>query len=468
MFSNKNVSSEGHSFKWYVVFVSAFISFLVTFISSVMAVVAPPIGADFHMDAIMQNWAVISNLLAIAIFSIPVAKVADKVGLKKLFIIGLIILIVSSFGAAFAFSAESIILFRVIQGIASAILNVCSLAFINEAFPVEDRGKAIGIIMAAIYVGMALSPVLGGTLTFNFGWGSVFLFSIPFIILTLVLTLWKIDKEWVYETKHKFDYIGTILFSLGIFFLIFGFTSLTDLIGQITFVMSILLLIGFYFWEKREQDPIFNVHLIKNLKFSSASLASLISYLASFFLIYSLSYHLQYINGYNTETAGIILIVMPVVMAIVAPIAGKISDKINPQIIATTGMIFITLSMFMLSFLDAKSTILFMVAIMAVKGFGFGLFTAPNTNTIMSSVPIEYSSHASATVSTMRVVGQNLSMGILTLVFAFVMGSVEIVPKVYPLLIKSSEIAAIIATILCILAVICCAIGIKAHSDNSD
>jgi len=206
-FNDGNELSGGKSFRWFVVFVAGLISFLVTFISSVMAVVVPAIGVDFHMDAIMQNWAVISNLLAIAIFSIPIAKVADKVGLKKLFVFGLVLLIVSSFGGAFSFNSFSLILFRVIQGIASAILNVCSLAFINEVFHPHERGEAIGITMAAIYVGMSLSPIIGGFLTTNFGWASVFLISIPFIFLTLVLTLVKIDREWVYETTNKFDYI---------------------------------------------------------------------------------------------------------------------------------------------------------------------------------------------------------------------------------------------------------------------
>ena len=156
----------------------------------------------------------------------------------------------------------------------------------------------------------------------------------------------------------------------------------------------------------------------------------------------------------------------PICQVVLAPIAGRLSDRYVPQILAAIGMGLGTLSLVLFSFLDSGTSLEFLIVAMIIYGIGFGLFSPPNTNVIMGSVPPKDTSVASAAVATMRTVGQAMSMGILTLVFAFVMGNVPIVEKYYPLLVSSCQITCIICVVLCILSVFASLVGVKSNVNN--
>ena len=173
------------------------------------------------------------------------------------------------------------------------------------------------------------------------------------------------------------------------------------------------------------------MRLFKNARFSSSNLASLISYLATFVITYIVTYHFQYIMGLDSQISGLLLIVTPVMMAILAPISGRISDKIDPQKLAAIGMGFVTVAILILCFLNESTPLYLIIIAMFLQGIGYGMFSTPNTNAIMSSVPKEETGTASASLAAMRVIGQTLSIGLLTVIFAYIMGNVPIVPEYY-------------------------------------
>ena len=217
--------------------------------------------------------------------------------------------------------------------------------------------------------------------------------------------------------------------------------------------------------ELRQNHPIFDIRFFKNHKFLSANFASLCAYLATYAVTTILNYHLQYIKGLDSQTAGIILLAAPLCQVVLAPIAGRLSDKFVPQILAAMGMALGTISLFLFSSLNAQTPMLYLIISMIVYGIGFGLFSPPNTNVIMGSVPPKDTSIASASVATMRTVGQAMSMGILTLVFAFVMGDVPIIEQFYPLLTQSCQITCIICLVLCVLSVFASFVGFKSQTE---
>jgi len=444
-----------------IVFLSAFTSFVTAFSTSAITVALPSIAEQFVIDAILLNWLATSFLLAIAIFSVPFGKLAGKFGLKKFFIIGVIFFILGSLGSALSFSAYALMFFRVVQGIAGAILNVAGFAMLTEALPPQERGRGIGITISSVYIGLTLAPVLGGILTQNFGWQSIFYVVIPFLFVPLALALFKIPQEWVTGRKDPFDFVGAIVYGFGILLFMYGFTILNQILGIAITIVGIALLIGFVLWELRQKFPVFHVEFFKNTTFSSSTLAALISYLATFVVVYILNYHLQFIRGMDPQTTGLILIVTPALMAVLAPFSGNLSDKVNPQKLSAIGMGFVTVAVFILIFLDANTPLYVIIISMVLQGIGYGIFSSPNTNSIMGSVPRKFASLASATVSTVRVIGQTMSLGMLTVIFAIVMGSVPIIPKFYPLLIQSSQIAFIISTVLCVVAIMASLFGIK-------
>lgn len=456
-------TEEEYPHKNLIIFLAAFTSFITAFSTSAINVAIPTIANQFAIDAILQNWVLMSFLLTIAVFSVPFGKLSGKFGLKKFFIVGIIVFILGSIGASLAYSAYSLIFFRVIQGIASAMLNVAGFALVTEALPPKERGKGIGITISSVYIGLALAPVLGGILTKNLGWQSIFYVIIPLLFIPLIVALLKVKDEWITCMDDVFDYVGTIVYSAGILLFMYGFTILNDLNGMIITILGIALLAGFTLGELRHKFPVFNVSLFKNTKFSSSALAALISYLATYAVITILSYYFQYIRNWDPQMTGMVLIVTPALMALIAPFSGRLSDKIEPQKLSAIGMGFVTIALFILTFLEESTPLIVIVIAMILQGVGYGIFSSPNTNSIMGSVPRKLTPVASATVSTVRVIGQTMSLGMLTVIFAIVMGSVQIIPEHFPSLMISLDIAFLISCLLCLAAVIISLVGVKSN-----
>ena len=440
------------------------LSFFTVFAVNAVTIVIPSIAAEFHMSNIVQNWVTIIFLLVVAVLSVPAGQISGKYGLKKVTIISVVLFIIISIANVLVTSQEQFLACRLILGIALSFINVTSMAMIVNAFPPEERGKALGINITGVYVGLSLSPVIGGILNYNMGWKSVVLFGVPFLFVILALLLTKIDEEWSSFENIPLDLKGSFAYGIGMVLFMYGFTILNTQLGVILTVLGVIILLIFAWIELKQENPVFDIRFFKNHKFLSANFASLCAYLATYAVTTILNYHLQYIKGFDSQTAGMILLVAPLCQVILAPLAGRFSDRFVPQILAAIGMALGTLSLILFSFLDSTTSIEFLFVAMILYGIGFGLFSPPNTNVIMGSVPPKDTSVASAAVATMRTVGQAMSMGILTLVFAFVMGDVPIIQQYYPLLIQSCQITCIICVVLCIASVFASFVGIKSDS----
>ena len=447
-----------------ILLICSVLSFFTVFAVNAVMVVVPSIASEFHMSNIVQNWVIIIFLLVVAVLSVPAGQISGKYGLKKVTILSVILFIIISIVNVLVTSSEQFLLCRVVLGISLSFINVTSMAMIVSAFAPEERGKALGINITGVDIGLSLSPVLGGILNYQLGWRAVVLFGVPFLFVILALLLTRIDDEWITFEDVSLDYKGSLLYGVGMVLFMYGFTILNETLGVILTAIGIVILVMFALMELRVDNPVFDIRFFKNHKFLSANFASLCAYLATFAVTTILNYHLQYIKGFDSQFSGIILLVAPVCQVIIAPIAGRLSDRYVPQILAAIGMGLGTVSLVLFSFLDFNTSLVFLVISMILYGVGFGLFSPPNTNVIMGSVPPKDTSVASAAVATMRTVGQAMSMGILTLVFAFVMGNVAISPEVYPLLVQSSQITCIICVVLCVASVFASLVGIRAEN----
>lgn len=444
----------------YIITAGALATVIVAFVLNAAPVALPSIAKSFAMNNVLQNWVDTLYLLTIAVLSIPCGKICQKYGLNKVLKIGIIIFLLGTIGTAFSINALMLLVFRVILGIASAILNVASIALIVEAMPMEKKGPAIGIVVAAVYVGIALAPILGGILIFNYGWQSLFLASVPVILLNYYLTT-KIHGEWIHEDEKKFDTIGTTLYSLGIILFVYGFTKILEVTGQIITVTGILLLIGFGYWELRNNNPIFEMRLFKNIRFSMANLACLFSYFATFMIIYVYNYHLQYIMGMSTQSAGMYLIITPTIMIFISILSGWLIKRFKGELLTGSGLIILAVAFVLLCTLENTTPLSLILMAMILHGIGYGLFSSPNTVLITTTVPVEESSKASASLSAMRLIGQTVSLGIFTSVFAIIMGNVAITPEYYPLLLQSSHIISVLAVIFVVMGAIFSFLGLK-------
>ncbi len=447
-----------------ILIICTVLSFFTVFAVNAVNIVIPSIASEFHMSNIVQNWVTIIFLLVVAVLSVPAGQISGKYGLKKVTIISIVLFIIISIVNVCVASQDQFLACRFILGIALSFINVTSMAMIVSAFPPEERGKALGINITGVYVGLSLSPVLGGILNYNLGWRSVVLFGVPFLFVILALLLTRIDEEWISFENVSLDLKGSFTYAVGMVLFMYGFTILNTQMGIILTLLGVIILVIFGMIELRQANPVFDIRFFKNHKFLSANFASLSAYLATYAVTTILNYHLQYIDGFDSQTAGILLLVAPLCQVILAPIAGRLSDRFVPQILAAIGMGLGTVSLVLFSTLNSATSIEFLIISMIIYGVAFGLFSPPNTSVIMGSVPPKDTSVASAAVATMRSVGQAMSMGILTLVFATVMGNVPIVEQYYPLLINSCQITCMICVVLCLASVFASFVGIRSES----
>ncbi|WP_455645636.1 MFS transporter [Methanosphaera sp.] len=448
----------------YVVIIAVLCSFAVAFTSNAVSVALPTIAQDLNITNIMQNWVVNIYLLIIAAASVPFGKICGKYGLNKTLRIGIIVYIIGAALSGLAQNITFLMIARFIQAIGSAMLFVNVMAIITAQVPPQKRGQAIGLNVTGVYLGLTLAPTIGGILSQNIGWGSIFYVTIPLTLIAYYL-LHVINKDWSMDEDVTIDKVGSLLYVVGIIVLVYGFTILNETMGIIMAVVGFIILLFFARYELKITNPIYNIRLFKNSKYTSSNIASLISYFATFVVTYILNYHFQYLEGLDAQTTGIILIVTPLLMAICSPFAGRLSDKIEPQILAAIGMGMVSIALFILCFMDQSTPLYLIVISMALQGIGFGIFSSPNNNVIMGSVPKKDIGTASASLSTVRTIGQSFSLGLLTLVFAYIMGNVTINPSNYHLLIQSSQITMIIATVSCIIAMVLSLIGIKSDDE---
>jgi EmrB/QacA subfamily drug resistance transporter len=458
---------ENSNLKRSVLFVATVSSFLTPFMLSATNVALPAIQSDFHLDAIMLAWVPTSYLLACTVFLLPIGKMADIYGRKKVFIYGIWTFTISSFLTAVSPNSAVLIISRAIQGIGSAMVFSTSLAILTSVFPPQERGKAIGITVAAVYIGLSTGPFIGGILTQQFTWRAVFVATIPLGIAAIYLAMWKLVGEWAEENVETLDIVGSIIYGIGILLVMYGFSVLPSHKSLWAILLGLVLLAVFVYWEGRVASPVINLELFsKNRTFAFSSLAALINYGATFAVTFLLSLYLQYIKGLAPQTAGLVLMAQPLVMAVFSPLAGMLSDRIQPRKIASLGMAMTAIGLFSMIFLEFSTSIALIVANLVLLGFGFALFSSPNMNAIMSSVDKRYYGIASGTVGSMRLLGNMLSMGIATLVFSLYIGRVQITPQYYDLFVKSLKTAFTIFAVLCVLGIFASLARGKLSRDN--
>jgi EmrB/QacA subfamily drug resistance transporter len=429
-------------------------SFLPPFIASSINIALPAIGKEFSMDAILLGWIATSYLLSAAVFMVPFGKIADIYGMKKIFFIGLAIFTASSLVAFFAPNSTILIGSRVLQGIGSAMIFGTGTAILVNVFPLKERGRVLGINAASVYLGLSLGPFLGGLLTQYFGWRSLFLINVPLGLIPLFLGLWKLEGEWAGAKGDKFDLVGSIIYSLMLVTIMYGFSILPEIEGVALVLAGIITFLFLIKWEARMKYPVLDVSLFRNNRtYAFSNLAALINYSATFAITFLLSLYLQYIKGLEADQAGLILVAQPLVMTILSPYTGRLSDRIEPRLVATAGMALTFVGVCAFTLLGQDTSIFFIIVSLLILGLGLSLFTSPNTNAIMSSVEPRCYGVGSATLGTMRLVGQVSSMGIAMLVFSIFMGKVEIVPEYYPQFLVSVKVAYVIFSVLCIVGI---------------
>jgi len=433
-----------------VLLVTTMASFIFPFMASAVNIALPSLGRELSLDAVILGWIATGYLLSSAALLVPFGRIADIYGRRKIFTLGTAIFTLSSLLAGMAGSVSMLISCRVFQGIGGAMLAGTGVALLTTAFPVNERGKVLGINVAATYLGLSLAPVLGGVLTQHLGWRSIFFSSALLGLAVVGVVLWKLKGEWTGAKDERFDVAGSVIYSLALVALVYGFTVLPAVSGVWLIVGGIIGLATFVRREMTTRSPVLDISLFRNSKtFTFSNLAALINYSATFAVSFLISLYLQYLKGFNPQDAGLVLVAMPATQAILSPVAGRLSDRIEPRLIASAGMVLTTVGLVIFIFLNEETSLKLIIGNLILIGFGVALFASPNTNAVMSSAPKTAYGVASATLATMRQAGMVFSMGVAMLMFAFYIGRVQITPEYYPLFQTSMRTSFIVFAILC-------------------
>ncbi len=420
-----------------------------------ISIALPAMAQELAMNAIQMGWVTSVFSLTGSILIFPFGRLADISGRKKIFILGVIINTVAVAVTAFSTSAYMLIAFQLIQGIGFAMMVSSSTAIITSAYSPQERGKMLGMTAAAVYLGMSLGPTFGGLLIHNFGWRSIFAPAFILQIPAIVLLFTKIKSEWADAKGEKFDIIGSILLSIMLFCLLYGFSLLPNQSGILIIVIGVIAVILFILWELKVKSPIFNISLLtRNRLFAFTSFTHFLFYTATFSITFIMSLYLQYIKGFSSQETGFILLASPVIMAIFSPIAGRISDRVQPRVNVSIAIVVVLSGILLLFHATENQGLINIIIALVLLGLGSAFFISPNTNAIMSSVERKHYGVASATQATTRNIGITFSMSVIILLFSLYIGNAAITPEYYVPFMQSIRIAFIVFAGLCICGLI--------------
>lgn len=444
-------------------FVVSAVQFLTPFMLSAVGVALPVIGKEFSASAVQLGLVETVYIFAFSLFLIPAGRLGDIYGRKKIFTIGIVAFTAGTVLISLAFSIESFIAFRFFQGCGGAMISGTSVAILSSVFPAARRGRAMGVIVGCIYLGLSLGPVLSGFMVTHLGWRWIFYLGVLVELSCLLLTALKLKGEWADARGERFDFVGSFLFVISLFSLIYG--TLNQKEGGIYLVLIVsgsLGLLIFLAYEYRCSSPILDVGLvIHNRVFAFSNMATLINYAASYGIAFFFSLYLQVVRGYSPEGAGIILIIQPVVQTALSPVFGRLADRVSAAGLATAGMAVCALSLGLASQFNAGTPMRAVMGMLALMGIGFSLFSSPNTTTVMGSVPSKSYGIASSFLATMRTMGMLCSMTIITMVFSRIMGNHPVTAATQSSFLTSMHHCMMIFCLLCTAGVLCSMVRVK-------
>lgn len=385
----------------------------------------PTIALELNASAIIVSWMPTGFLLATVMLMLPMGKLADRYGRKRFYFGGVACTGLLSIAASFGQSMEWILICRILQGASMSAVFGSGMAIVTSIYPANKRGAAMGLYSSSIYIGLTLSPVIGGWVTEWFGWRSVFWIQTP-VALSVVIMLFYVKGEWRNPKKTRFDWTGALIFACWAASFSVGLSGLPNLSAILTLVLSCAFMWLFIYHQNRIEEPLIRPKMFRESRiFSFSLIAAVFMYGSSYPFGFLLSLFLQLSMGYSPSEAGTTMLVQAMVMACMAPFAGKLSDRFEARIISTTGCIIMCLGYFqiMRATYDVSHAAIFVGQILI--GLGHGLFATPNTNAVMGSLNKAELGVGSSSVNLARTIGNLTGMSLVGFLIYIYIGDAE-------------------------------------------
>ena len=401
-----------------VAFIISFSVFIWSFSAGIVTIALPTISQYLDVSTSIVSWVVVAHLLVLTSFLLIFGKVGDYIGYKKIFLGGLFLFTVGSYFSGISLTITQLIASRILQGVGSAMLLSMTPAIISHTFPHTVRGEIFGFISLATTIGLSLGYGVGGLVTEYMGWHWIFFVTVPLGIAATILTYYYLPETKPMEEYHGFDLVGSLLILMAVILLIIplemvgklGWTSPLIIFGLIS---SLVTLIIFYQWELRYENPLFNMCLLKK-KYLNLSIGA--GFMTSFVLtgtIFLLPFYLELILNYDTDVAGIIILLSTLLIVFVGPMSGRLSDKIGSKIPSIVGAVSLASALIIFTLLDPTVGgfgIVFVVIALLMRSLSDGMFSPANNKLVMSHSPPGMIGSVSSLLNTAKYLG--LVMGV--------------------------------------------------------
>lgn len=376
-------------------------------------------------------WILIGYQLVVSATLVNIGRLGDMFGRVKIYNLGFAVFTATSFLCSLSRTGDELVAFRLVQGLGAAMLTSNSSAIITDAFPLEERGRALGINQVSMVGGSVAGLVFGGFLTTVAGWQSIFWVNVPIGVFATLWAHFRL-KELAQTSGHKIDLLGNISFASALILVLAGLTlyafeSVATVVSLGLTVVGILSLVAFFFIERRVEEPMLDVSLFKIRVFDGGIIATLMNSIARGAVTLVLVFYLQSpIMGLNPLVSGLYLLPQSAAMSGFGVLGGYLSDRYGTRLIASAGVMISGLGVLMLAQIPAKVTFIQIGVPLLISGIGVGLFAAPNRSSVMSSVPADRRGLAGGISSTMLNFGNSLSRTLAFLIMSLVLPTGDI------------------------------------------
>jgi len=418
-----------YKMKWYIMAAVAMGIFLATIDSSIVNLALPTLVRELHTDFPTVQWVVLGYLLGLTALMLSVGRLADIRGKKPLYIAGFVIFTIGSVLCGLSPTIYALILFRIVQSIGAAMILALGSAIVTENFPPEERGRALGIYGTAVSIGIVIGPTLGGLLIDAFSWRWIFFVNLPVGIIGTLMAIRYIPAIKP-RGGQRFDIWGSLTMVAGLLCLLIGLTwgqnigfSEIRILGL--FSGSLIFFLAFLYIEAHIEDPIIDLSLFLDEKFSVGLITGFITFFVIAGIILLMPFYLENVLGYDTRQVGLMLAIVPIAMGIIAPIAGSVSDRVGTRPITVVGLFILLVGYVGLSTMSVDTTVSQYILLFLPIGLGMGIFQSPNNSAIMGSAPQERLGVVSGMLAITRTLGQTTGIALLGAFWASRVSSYE-------------------------------------------
>ena len=401
-------------------------------------VALPTVAEHFNTNLPTIQWVVLGYSLTISALLLPMGWLADRIGRKKVYVVGSLMFIAGALSAGASVSLTMLILSRIFQGIGAAMTQGVGMAIITSAFPSNERGKAIGLIMTVVGSGGVAGPAVGGLIVTALGWPFVFFINVPLGLFGLIAVVAVLTESRTTQTSEgsstRFDWLGAGLSAGALVVLLLaltngyrsGWTSPSILVAMLSFAV---LFSAFIWWQLRTSNPMLDLRLFRSKTFSFGISAAFLTFLGSSAVLFLMPFYLQGVLGYNPRTAGMIVMPGAFCMALMGPVSGALSDRYGWRWFTVGGLASSAIGLFLLSRLTEDSSLAVVFPALILTSSGMGTFYSPNTSSVLSVVELESYGIVNSLLNLVRNGANVVSLAMATAIVTATMASLGFEPS---------------------------------------